>query len=320
MAMDIGDVERYLRDTFVGINAVENSGDTFVMYDPDADLPAHRQFPFVTLVTGDTYDQVSDLNRTGAYRLNIGLPKAAYTARFGAAPTRRAENGVLDTGYDYARRDALMPHPVYAAQYWMCVVEPGEATFEEVKPLLAEAHAFAARKYRNERARSLRSLVEEHFRAFVGEAHGQELEAARLLAQDRAYEDGRSREERLRWAAVSLEASRRQATGGPSHRARSRTQEFLLRMWVIERLGPDDRGGDWNPETLAGDTLDALELGPAEASALAAHGTDLGIERMRELRRHKNMTAHLEELIGHMRPGPVRDRLRAWAAVRPLLP
>ena len=39
-----------------------------------------------------------------------------------------------------------MPHPYYASQYWVCVVNPSSATFEEVRPLLAEAHAFAVRK------------------------------------------------------------------------------------------------------------------------------------------------------------------------------
>ncbi|MEU8828139.1 DUF6194 family protein [Streptomyces sp. NPDC048636] len=318
--MDVSEVERYLRDTFVGINVLESSGDTFVIYDPNADLPAHRQFPFLTLVTGDTYDRVSDLSRPGAYRLNIGLTKDTYTTRFGAVPTRRDESGVLDAGCDYARRDTLMPHPVYATQHWVCVVEPSAATLETLKPLLAEAHAFAVRKYRNQRVRSCRLLMDEHFQTLVGEAHGQELEAARLLAQDRAYDDGCSREDRVRWAAVSLEASRRQGGGGRGRRTRARSQEFMLRMWVIDRLAPDDPDGDWNPEALAGDTLDALELSPAEARALAAHWSELDVERMRELRRHKNLTAHLDRLIGHLRPGPVRDQLGAWAALRPLLP
>jgi hypothetical protein len=155
--MDAAELNRYLRETFDGIRAVDNAGDTFFLYDPDGDLPAERQFPFVTLVTGDRYDQVSRLDRPGAYRVNIGLTKVTYTERFGAAPTRRDEHGVLETGFDYAEPDKVMPHPIYASQHWVCVVNPSDATFETIKPLLAEAHEFAARKHANQEARRTNS-------------------------------------------------------------------------------------------------------------------------------------------------------------------
>jgi hypothetical protein len=151
--MDVSEMTRYVCETFDGVNAVEANGDTFFMYDPDRDLPAERQLPFATIVTGDHYDTVSKLDRPGAYRINIGLTKATYTARFGAAPTQRDADGVLETGFDYAAVDTLAPHPIYASQYWVSVVEPGEATLETVLELLAEAHEFAARKHANHRAR-----------------------------------------------------------------------------------------------------------------------------------------------------------------------
>lgn len=133
---------RYICATFDGVNAVEGNADMFFLYDPDRDLPPERQMPFATIVTGDHYDDVSDLERPGTYRLNIGLTKAAYAARFatGTAP-------------DYAAVDTLLPHPVYAAQHWVCVINPGEATLGTVETLLAEAYAFAARKHANQKNR-----------------------------------------------------------------------------------------------------------------------------------------------------------------------
>lgn len=42
---------------------------------------------------------------------------------------------------DYAALDRLVPHPVYARQHWVSILNPSEATLEAVvKPLLAEAH------------------------------------------------------------------------------------------------------------------------------------------------------------------------------------
>ncbi len=136
---------------------MEASEDTFFIYDPDGDLPPERQMPFATIVTDDNYDRVSDLGRPGAYRLNIGVTKATYTALFGTPPTRRDEDGVLDTGFDYSVRDRLMPHPFYASQYWVCVVTPSEETLDTVRPMIAEAHEFAARKYANHQARQRKS-------------------------------------------------------------------------------------------------------------------------------------------------------------------
>ncbi|WP_141978508.1 DUF6194 family protein [Saccharothrix saharensis] len=140
--------------SFAGTRVMEAYGDTFFLYDPDGDLPPERQMPFATIVTSDNYEQVSDLNQPGAYRLNIGLTKATYTGLFGPVPTERDEQGVLRTGFDHAERDRLMPHPVYASQYWVCVVSPGEATADAVGPLLVEAHEFAARKHANHARRS----------------------------------------------------------------------------------------------------------------------------------------------------------------------
>jgi hypothetical protein len=146
-------MRRYICEAFDGVTAADGSGDTFFMYDPDGDLPAERQFPFATIVTGDHYDSVSKLDRPGAYRLNVGLTKATYAAWFGAAPTQRDADGVLDTGFDCAAVDTVMPHPIYASQHWVCVVNPGETTLETVRTLLAEAHGFAARRYANRQAR-----------------------------------------------------------------------------------------------------------------------------------------------------------------------
>jgi hypothetical protein len=151
--MDDAEMRQYICQTFDGVNPLEGSGDTYFLYDPRRDLPPERQHPFATIVTGDRHDRVSDLDRPGLYRLNIGLTKTTYTAWFGPAPTQRDADGMLETGFDYTEPDRVMPHPVYASQHWVCVVNPGEATLETVRTLLAEAHGFAARKYANQQAR-----------------------------------------------------------------------------------------------------------------------------------------------------------------------
>jgi hypothetical protein len=39
-----------------------------------------------------------------------------------------------------------MPHPVYAPQSWICVLNPSQATFESLKPLLTEAYTAATQR------------------------------------------------------------------------------------------------------------------------------------------------------------------------------
>lgn len=151
--MEAQDIRRLI-ESYPGVTVAENTGDAFFTYDPDGDLPQDRWLPFATLVTGDHYDKLSDLDSRGAYRLNIGLTKASYTRLLGAPPLERDAEGVLVSDADWTAADVLLPHPFYANQYWACVVDPGPSTVDIVGELLDEAYAFAVRKHTNREARS----------------------------------------------------------------------------------------------------------------------------------------------------------------------
>lgn len=47
--------------------------------------------------------------------------------------------------------DHLIPHPVYAAQGWVAILNPGERTGDLARALLAEAHDRARRGYERRR-------------------------------------------------------------------------------------------------------------------------------------------------------------------------
>jgi hypothetical protein len=143
------EITRYISDTFSGIEVQVASredgspeiawGDTFFFYDPGREIPAERKFPFATIVTKDygEFDCASNLNRPGVFRLNIGVSKQTFAALFGVA---KAED------HDFTALDKLMPHPVYGKMHWVCVLNPSAATFEAIRPLLAEAYERAAGK------------------------------------------------------------------------------------------------------------------------------------------------------------------------------
>jgi hypothetical protein len=138
--MDERSIGLYISETFDGVDTVEASGDWYFSYDPGRDLEPHRRFPFATLVTSDQYDNFSDLNRPGVFRLNIGVSRETFASLFGAArfPDDPAE--VAATGYDFTALDTFLPHPVYGRMHWISVLNPSDATFERVMAYLAEAY------------------------------------------------------------------------------------------------------------------------------------------------------------------------------------
>jgi hypothetical protein len=87
---------------------------------------------FATIVTTDEHDEgaPSDLARPGAFRLNIGVGRETFERLVGSMEVP-----------DYAAYDRILPHPVYAKQRWISILNPSDATFRDVVlPLLAEAH------------------------------------------------------------------------------------------------------------------------------------------------------------------------------------
>ena len=133
--MNESSVVNYITKTFPGVETTTNFGYTFFFYGADHTLP------FATLISSDyDYDRISNLDRPGVFRLNIGVSKQTFQSLFGAAK-------VDVTSYDFTALDVIMPHPDYAKQYFICVLSPSEATFERIRALLAEAHEIAVRRY-----------------------------------------------------------------------------------------------------------------------------------------------------------------------------
>jgi len=133
--MDEITIAKYIIDTFAGVETTDNFGYTFFFYGPD------RKLPFATIASADNpYDRVSNLDRPGVFRLNIGVSRQTFQSLFGASK-------VDVSVYDFTALDKIMPHPEYAAQYYVCVLNPSETTLERVRALLAEAYDLAVRRH-----------------------------------------------------------------------------------------------------------------------------------------------------------------------------
>ena len=125
-------------------------GDSFIFYDPDRDIPPDRRFPFATIVTKDYggFDEASDLNRDGVFRLNVNVGRHRFEELIGYPPAHQTEH---EADFDYTAIDTLLPHPVYAKQAWVSILNPGERTSAQVRALLTEARDRAAARHKPRR-------------------------------------------------------------------------------------------------------------------------------------------------------------------------
>lgn len=144
--MDSSSVSQYITSTFCDVFPTLAWGETSFFYNPGRRLP--RGIYFTTLKFADgVNDRASNLQREGVFRLNIGISKHSYRSLFGSQPARPTAGGIVDTGHDFTVLDQLLPHPVYGWMSWVSVLNPSAATFEKVKPLLAEAYDLAVGKF-----------------------------------------------------------------------------------------------------------------------------------------------------------------------------
>ena len=99
---------------------------------------------FATIVWQDDFDEgaVSKLTeRPGVYRVNVGVDQEAFA---------RLVGGAADP--DYAAIDRFLPHPVYARQRWISILNPSHATVrEELLALIEAAHDRLAAQRKRQR-------------------------------------------------------------------------------------------------------------------------------------------------------------------------
>jgi Family of unknown function (DUF6194) len=144
--MDSSSIALHISSTFADVYPVTAWGETSFFYNPGRQLPRGVYFATIKDKDGDN-DRASDLNRTDVFRLNIGVSKSTYRSLFGLQPKRPTAGGVVETGHDFTALNQLTPHPVYGWMSWISVLNPSDSTFEDVKPLLLEAHGLAVFKF-----------------------------------------------------------------------------------------------------------------------------------------------------------------------------
>jgi hypothetical protein len=137
---DAGEITTWITTTYPETVVATALGATFFSLD-------EKHWPnFATIVTTDEHDvgSPSNLARPDVFRLNIGVGRETF---------RRLVGSMSEP--DYTAIDQVLPHPVYARQRWLAVLNPSRETFDQlVKPLLTEAYDRLARSRRRRQPES----------------------------------------------------------------------------------------------------------------------------------------------------------------------
>ncbi|WP_423059361.1 DUF6194 family protein [Brevibacterium linens] len=123
-------------------------GDYFFYYAPDRQVPSNRQ-PYATIATKDYPDDAeSRLDADGRWRLNIHVGSQIFAELLGYPPEEIDESEV-----EYSITDMILPHPLYGAYGWVCIVNPGPETIERALETLHDAHRADRRRVERRQTR-----------------------------------------------------------------------------------------------------------------------------------------------------------------------
>lgn len=123
-------------------------GDHFFYYAPDGHVPRREQ-PYATMVTKNyPGDALCDLDHPDRWRLNIHVGRARFIELTGE--DLRATPSTVD----FAATDTVLAHPVYRAQGWISIINPGSGTQTLAVCLLREAHEHAKQRAARRRPRA----------------------------------------------------------------------------------------------------------------------------------------------------------------------
>ena len=130
---DLDEMLNLIRDAYPDAVVAEIDSAAFFSLD-------EKHWPnFATVVWTDEHDEgaPSNLAREGVYRVNVGVDRETFQRLVGEM-----------TDPDYAAFDRFVPHPVYAKQRWISILNPSRETVREtLMPLIQQGHdRLAARR------------------------------------------------------------------------------------------------------------------------------------------------------------------------------
>jgi hypothetical protein len=140
------EIIKEVQKQFDGLVVDRNWGEMGLFYNPDGLLP--KGVYLLTFKEKDgPNDRASNTNREGVFRLNIGITRDTFIRLFKRIPARPNAGEIIDMPFNFTQLNKIMPHPVYGWMSWIGVLNPDQATFKELLPLIEEGYNLALKKY-----------------------------------------------------------------------------------------------------------------------------------------------------------------------------
>lgn len=118
---------------FENVQLEENMGYIFFF------VGDNHYVPFATIGYADNEgDSLSNLNRNGIFRVNLGVSKESFNTLF--------PNYDPKQNFDYTQLDSFMPHPHYFQQFYICILNPSGENDDLLKSLISEAYSIAKKR------------------------------------------------------------------------------------------------------------------------------------------------------------------------------
>ncbi|MGI9297020.1 MAG: DUF6194 family protein [Gammaproteobacteria bacterium] len=133
------EIEKLILEKYAHISPANSWGERAFFVNPNSFLPRGTYFATIKSKDGDN-DRASRLHRPGVFRLNIGLPRAEFAKLFPVPFRRPAKGGTVSGNYDFSRRNAVLPHPVYGRMNWIAVLNLDLRLWKKCAPLLDAAY------------------------------------------------------------------------------------------------------------------------------------------------------------------------------------
>lgn len=139
------DILGYVMQNFEGLNLLYLLGEKGLFYNPGKKVP--KGTCVVTIREDAKHDKVAgEKGEENWYQVSLCVSRRTFENLFGQTPEQYGEQ--KDTRGDTpVEVDVIMPHPEHGHLSWVAVINPGEATFKKLKPLLKEAYEMSRKKF-----------------------------------------------------------------------------------------------------------------------------------------------------------------------------
>lgn len=139
--MSLQEIERHVKENLDNVQVLNSFGYNLFFYGDD------HVIPFASIATSDNeYDNVSDLDRDGIFRVNIGISKDTFQKLF-SEPKKE---------WDYTELNSFVPHPHYAPQHFVCILNPVNNKLKETIKFINEAYLIAKTRFDKKHSNKLK--------------------------------------------------------------------------------------------------------------------------------------------------------------------